>query len=238
MRTLTWDGYRNARDLGGLPTPLSRTGTTSTGRVARGPRREWLTAAGRADASRWGVRTVVDLRNADEHGRRPGDPEVAGVAWGGVTVVHAPTEDPDHVEFMEICGPVLDMPVYWRDNARLLPRHLRRVLVAIADADPGVLVHCSAGRDRTGMVSALLLGMAGVPADHVAADWAESVRTMAGTGNAWHDRQASWTPDEVERFLRGSIPVVQEFVDDIDRVLDVIGLDDEIRTQLRDLLTT
>ncbi|WP_285028534.1 tyrosine-protein phosphatase [Plantibacter sp. ME-Dv--P-122b] len=62
MRELDWDGLRNLRDLGGLPTPRSSTGLTARGRVARGPRRELLTAAGWDAATRWGLRSVVDLR--------------------------------------------------------------------------------------------------------------------------------------------------------------------------------
>lgn len=236
MRTLTWDGYRNVRDLGGLPTPLSATGATVPGRVARGPRREWLTATGRADAEAWGVRTVVDLRNADEHGPRAGDPDVAGTAWPSVTVVQAPTEDPTHVEFMAVCEPILDSPTYWRHNVRLLPGLLRHALATIGRAEPGVLVHCSAGRDRTGMVVALLLAHAGVAPEHVAADWAASVRAMAGGPHRPEDRQSTWGEAEVGQFLDESVPVVEEVAGDVAAVLDAVGLDDEERTRLRDLL--
>lgn len=236
MRTLTWDGYRDVRDLGGLPTPLSPTGTTRTGRVARGPRRELLTAAGREDAVRWGVRTVVDLRNADERGARAGDPEVAGEPWPGVTVVHAPTEDPTHTGFLETCGPILDSPEYWAHNARLLPGLLRETLRAVATAEPGVLVHCSAGRDRTGMVVALLLANAGVAPEDVAADWAASVRAVAGRGYHADDRQSTWDEAQVEAFLAETVPVAQETAADVRRVLDVVGLEDEARVRLRDLL--
>ena len=183
MRALTWDGYRNVRDLGGLPTPLSSSGTTAFGRVARGPRRELLTATGRDEAVSWGLRTIVDLRNPDERGPRAGDPDAAGVPWTGVTVVDAPTEDPTHAEFIETCGPILDSPAYWSHNARLLPHLVRETLLAVATAEPGVLIHCSAGRDRTGLVVALLLANAGVPPELVADDWAQSVRAMAGRGH-------------------------------------------------------
>lgn len=236
VRALAWDGYRNVRDLGGLPTPLSSTGATRFGRVARGPRRELLTSAGRDEAVRWGVRTVVDLRNADERGPRDGDPDAAGARWTGVTVVHAPTEDPTHPEFVETCGPILDSPAYWSHNARLLPDLVRAALLAVAAAEPGVLVHCSAGRDRTGMVSALLLANAGVPPEHVVADWAESVRAVAGRGHHPDDRQSSWDEERVEAFLSDTVPVAQDAVAHVGRTLDVIGLDSRDRARLRDLL--
>jgi protein-tyrosine phosphatase len=236
VRALAWDGYRNVRDLGGLPTPLSSTGTTRFGRVARGARRELLTRAGRDQAVRWGVRTVVDLRNDDERGPRTGDPDVAGTPWPGVTVVHAPTEDPTHAEFLETCGPILDSPEYWWHNARLLPDLTRASLLAVATAGRGVLIHCSAGRDRTGMVAALLLAHAGVPPEHVAADWAESVRTLAGRGHHADDRQSSWDSTQVDAFLAETVPVAEQTAADVSRVLDVIGLDEDDRARLRDLL--
>ncbi|GAA4668257.1 hypothetical protein [Frondihabitans cladoniiphilus] len=50
MGTLSWDGYRNNRDLGDLPTPLAPSGATVLGRVARGPRREFVKTQGWWDA--------------------------------------------------------------------------------------------------------------------------------------------------------------------------------------------
>ena len=74
----------------------------------------------------------------------------------------APTEDQADPEFRAVCMPILDSPEYWRHNVAILPALLRATLQAIADAEPGVLVHCAAGRDRTGMVAAILLANAGV----------------------------------------------------------------------------
>jgi len=67
-RHLAWDGCRNLRDLDGLATPLSATGATLPGRIARGPRREMLTARGWRDARAWGLAHIVDLRCDGEAG--------------------------------------------------------------------------------------------------------------------------------------------------------------------------
>lgn len=216
----------------------SATGVTMFGRVARGPRREWLTTVGRDDAVRWGVRTVVDLRNRDERGPRPGDPEVTTSTWEDVTIVHAPTEDPEHAEFVTTCGPILDSPAYWTHNARILPEFLRRALTAVAHAEPGVLVHCSAGRDRTGMITALLLANAGVAPDAVAADWALSVRTMHRLGLPAHDRQSRWDEPQVETFVAEGTAIVESVAADVATFLDDVGLDDVSRRRLRDLLVS
>ncbi len=75
-----WDGAVNAWRI--------------SGGVFRMGRREWLTEAGWKQAYDDGVRTVIDLRNAAEHGRRDTDPEVGADVLAVFDVVHAPTEDP------------------------------------------------------------------------------------------------------------------------------------------------
>ncbi|MFD1718540.1 tyrosine-protein phosphatase [Georgenia deserti] len=129
MRDLDWDGGRNLRDLGGLPTPLSPTGATVAGRVARGARRELITTKGWLAAAEWGIRSIVDLRSPAEVGPLDGD---ASDAPPDVDVVLAPTEDQTHPEFRAACLPILDSPEYWQHNVRILPGHVRGALEAIA----------------------------------------------------------------------------------------------------------
>lgn len=237
MRNLDWDGLRNLRDLGGLPTPLSSTGLTARGRIARGPRRELLTAAGWDAAMRWGLRSVVDLRSVDETGARDADPDARPPAQ--LTITLAPTEDQSHAEFREVCLPILDSPEYWQHNVRILPELVRGALEAVASSAPGILVHCAAGRDRTGMISALLLANVGVPDDAIVDDYTASVRAMSGTaphGGPTHDRQASWTSEQVDAFLDEVTPHVRAFVDNADGVFDTLGVDEASRQRLRQLL--
>ena len=239
MRTLDWDGSRNTRDLGGLPTRLSRTGRTTLGRVARGPRREMLTSAGWDAAVRWGLHSIVDIRTSEEVGPRGADPGVEPPET--IAIMLAPTEDHDNVEFREVCFPTPDPPEYWQHNVRILPALVRNTLETIAASEPGVLVHCAAGRDRTGMISALLLANAGVSVDDVFGDYAESVRAMAGTaahGGPTHDRQASWSSDQVDTWLAEVQPHVRAFVVDVERVFGRIGVSAETRNALRMLLTS
>ena len=60
------------------------------------------------------------------------------------------------------------------------------------------VVHCQAGKDRTGLVTALLLRLAGVPTDEVALDYAESERHLAARNEDWIAEGA----DEAERDWR------------------------------------
>ncbi|GAA1209208.1 tyrosine-protein phosphatase [Rhodoglobus aureus] len=149
MNDLSWDGCINARDSGRLPTSLSRTGETVSGRIARGPRRERLIVAGWDAARAWGLTSIVDLRCADEVGVGEGDPHIPAATLAGISIVNAPPENQDDPEFVKFCFPILDSPEYWTHNWRLQPHLVRSPLEAIAASQPGTLVHCSAGRDRT-----------------------------------------------------------------------------------------
>ncbi|RZS60706.1 tyrosine phosphatase family protein [Xylanimonas ulmi] len=238
MRELHWGGGRNLRDLGGLPTLLSPTGRTVSRRIARGARRETVTAAGWQAASAWGIRSIIDLRNGPEAGSREGD--MGDEPPAEVSVISAPTEDQSHPEFRRVCMPILDSPEYWQHNVRILPQHVRRALMAVAEAKPGILVHCAAGRDRTGMISALLLAHAGVNADDVFHDYALAVRAMAGTaahGEPVQDRQATWTTHQVDTWLSANEGHVRAFATASQDTLDELDVDKPTRTRLRALLT-
>lgn len=154
-------------------------------------------------------------------------------------MVNSPTEDQDDPEFRRVCFPILDSPEYWRHNWRILPDLVLGTLSAIAAAPAGVLVHCSAGRDRTGMISALLLSNAGVDPMDVADDYAQSVRAMAGaqTHSSTGDRQAAWGPDEVADWISKTAPIVEDIAADTDAAFAAIGASPDLRARLRTLLT-
>jgi len=163
--------------------------------VFRMGRREWLTEAGWRQAYRRGIRTVVDLRNEAEIRRRETDPPARAGALAGFDVVLAPTEDPDNSEFRELCVPYLSDPACYADNARLFPHLLTGVFRAVAAAEGGVVIHCSAGRDRSGMIAAMLQDLAGDSDEAIVRGYQRSVR-----GLNEHLRHAA-VPHPHERFL-------------------------------------
>jgi len=65
------------------------------------------------------------------------------------------------------------------------PHAFRDVLTSLAEAEGGVLFHCFAGKDRTGLVAAMILSLAGVPAEHIAADYGETDRQLAKQYEVW-----------------------------------------------------
>lgn len=67
------------------------------------------------------------------------------------------------------------------------PHAFRDVFEAIAETEGTALFHCYAGKDRTGLVAAMLLSMAGVSPDQIAADYAETDLQLARQYEIWMD---------------------------------------------------
>jgi protein-tyrosine phosphatase len=167
---LTWDGCRNVRDLGGLPTADG--GRIRAGALVRADALERLTAEGWAALWDHDVRTVIDLRNDDEIG------EDDAPRPDGLTTVRLPLDGIEDMDFWQhwIHRPEFGTPHYYLAFLERFPERPARVLAAIAHARPGgVAVHCGIGRDRTGIVALLALAFAGVPAEAIADDYALSV---------------------------------------------------------------
>jgi len=170
-RELAWDGCVNVRDLGGL-------GRVRPGAVVRMEAPTRLTAAGWAAAWDHGVRTVVDLRAADE-GLPDESPRPRGI-----TTVRTPIDPEPGTPFHEHWTPIDNMatPLYL---PALLAEHPERVIAAlraIAGAAPGCVVfHCAGGKDRTGLVALVLLVLAGAEADEIVADYLLTFERMRDT---------------------------------------------------------
>jgi protein tyrosine/serine phosphatase len=165
------------------------------GGVYRMGRREWLTAEGWRQAHDDGVRTVVDLRNSRETRRRDTDPAVPEAAWSGVSIISAPTEEPDDSRFTAVCGPYLNDPVHYLHNVLLYPKKFVDVFRAVGAATGAVVIHCAAGRDRSGMVAAMLQDLAGDPDQLIADGYAQAARGI-------NERYRTHVPpNERERYL-------------------------------------
>lgn len=167
-RTVTWGELHNARDLGGLPA-----GDTMTqfGRFYRTPRLDDLAPDGWAAMADAGVRTIVDLRNADE---------VTSLTVPELVARHDhPIEDQGDSEFMSVWGGRLNSPAYYAANLERWPDRIAGVFRRFAEAPSGGIVfHCSAGRDRTGLVAAMLLQLVGVDDAAIVDDYTLSVMAM------------------------------------------------------------
>jgi protein-tyrosine phosphatase len=197
---LPLDGAANARDLGGLP---AAGGETAPYRLLRSDNLQGLTPADvRVLVEDVGLRTVLDLRTTVEvelegPGPLTREPRVEirhltlFPESGGNTDVDADAVLPWQADGADArrgsalpgaTGAQLEATnravafylAYLRDR----PDNIVAALRAIADSDGAVLVHCAAGKDRTGVVVALALAAAGVPADRIVADYVATAERM------------------------------------------------------------
>lgn len=156
-RVLDWQGTYNARDLGGYNTENGR--ETKWGRIIRSDNLIRLTEAGRRALEDHGVRTIIDLRLPQELEIDPPPFRDHGtIDYHHLSFIH-----PDALD----SGDLPPMERMADDYTRMLERfsdRLATIMSAIANTPAGaVLIHCHSGKDRTGVVSALLLRLAGVP---------------------------------------------------------------------------
>lgn len=204
-RDLFWDGCLNVRDLGGLP--VTGGGFTRFGTVIRSDNPAYLTEAGWHSLRSYGVRTVVALRT---NGSADDEPDGEAVP-AGVSLHRVMVEDGQDVEFVRRCVDTLlfATPLYFRDMLSDWPELCAAGVAAIADAGPGgVVVSCGRGCDRTGLVSFLLLALAGVTPEAIARDWWTSVERLRPRDRTYEqvlcgvlDRERTTVPDGIAEIL-------------------------------------
>jgi hypothetical protein len=211
-RHLDWDGCANARDLGGF---AGARGTTRWGAVVRSDNLDDLTDSGWAALREHGIRTIVDLRDPSEH--------VRSDAAHRPETVSAPVFAFDDAEFWEHWHARAFAPAgFYRAALERWPTRFAHAVAAVGDApEGGVLVHCHVGRDRTGLVAALLLSIAGVPLDAIAADYALSAERL-------RPRYARWLGAELDEETRARLERENHNGSDPDALLGALdGLDVE-----------
>jgi len=138
--------------------------------VVRADNLNKLAPAGVAAMVAYGVRTVIDLRDPRELEKFPNP--LAAMPPPGVSFMNVPLIS--EVEWEAARDPARRAEGYVL-TARLSHANIARAIGAVSDASPGgVVIHCHAGKERTGIVAALLLSLAGVPDETVAGDWTAS----------------------------------------------------------------
>lgn len=173
-RRLLFDGASNFRDVGGLRGLDGR--RVRWGRVYRSDALVQLSAADLAFLARLDLKTIVDLRSAEERAEGA-DPSIPGVGRLELTMpVHA--VNPQKAKERALAGlldaetSARDMKAAYRQLVDELTPRFGDWLRAVAGEEPApILVHCTAGKDRTGFAIALLLLALGVSMDDVMRDY-------------------------------------------------------------------
>jgi len=161
----------NFRDIGGYPT---RGGSTVQWRLAF--RSAALHEISSADVDRvvdlLGIRTVLDLRTTSDFARHPGFGSL--VDHPAVTRIHLPVGPADPAKHIRAAFEAGRNPVEvaYETFAREYGNGIAAALAALADSlDAPVVFHCSLGKDRTGVLAAIVLELLGVSEDDIAADY-------------------------------------------------------------------
>jgi hypothetical protein len=133
-----------------------------------------LTARGQRALLEYGVRTIIDLRGRKETREEP-SAFAAGTLSGQLPTYANLPLDRFYPAVSALIGKATTRAEVYCIILDHYPDAVSEVMREIVDAQPGgIVIHCHSGTDRTGIVSGLLLSLAGVPDDVVAVDYAES----------------------------------------------------------------
>ena len=243
----------NFRDIGGLPTLDG--GQVRSGIVFRSEGPASFFADHHAELAELGFRSVADLRSDIERDKAPHDwcgPDCRILDLDMNTDLRAQGQDMwmtlgrDPTEARAIA--------VMTHNYGLMPQaflpHAASMVDALLAGDTPMLVHCTAGKDRTGVVIALLLELLGVPHEAIAADYRESDifgQNLVMSGHLKGDLQKTFgfvPPDDMvavligvhSDFLDAALDVVAKQWGGIDGYFQAAGVDADQRAALRRLL--
>jgi len=192
----TIEGLHNFRDTGGLP--LTDGGVTRTGVLYRSDALGALTPAGLAALAESPIGVIVDFRTPDERlaapDLLPGDRplrvvdlsilEGAMAEFAQQALAAGAGNGLSEAQLAQVEGliPTLDsLYIGMLQHGAAAFAAVARLVGASRDDEPtAVLVHCTAGKDRTGVATALLLDAAGADRAAIVADYASSQQNLAG----------------------------------------------------------
>jgi protein-tyrosine phosphatase len=252
LRALDFEGGCNFRDLGGYRTRDGQ--ELEWGRVFRTGVLSYFTANDQQRLNQLGVRVICDLRRADERKREP-------TRWPDINTRHLRWDDgptPPTVRLIAAKHPrtAAGMHAAMIDLYRALPAwmapRLRSMFEWIAKGDVPILVHCAAGKDRTGIAVALLLAVLDVPHETIVEDYLLTndfdllqfgqARHQAQLGVAAGDGPLSALAEDIRRvlfaahvdYLNGALDQIASDYGDVAGYLHKeVGVDDAMRLKVR-----
>lgn len=177
---------RNFRDIGGARTEHGS--VVRSGRLYRMGKLYRLSGEEQQFLEHLDFTDIIDLRSESERAAQP-DTELQharnhhiDLSAGRLGLEHVTdlyrkaASDPDSVDAVRY---IIDS---YRDLPEACAQQVREVIELIAEnADPRLLIHCAGGKDRTGFLTAVLLGAVGVPDEAIIADYMRSVRPREHT---------------------------------------------------------
>jgi protein-tyrosine phosphatase len=238
QRRLELEGTYNVRDLGGYATRDG--GHTRWHTLLRADKLNRVTPAGQHTLIDYGVRAIIDLRYSPEV---QSEPDVFATSTA-LRYLHMPLYE------LSGDGELPVVPNGLEDLYRLILDHRQSQIQAIFNTlvSPGMLpalVHCTAGKDRTGVIVALALGAAGVPDETIVEDYVlssrylhtllDELRALArdnGFDTEWYESLLTCVPETMERTLEH----LNQAYGGIPAYLLKAGISEKQLAQLRDAL--
>jgi hypothetical protein len=196
-RRLRMEGLDNVRDVGGLP--LRDGGATRFGELLRSANLRYVTPGDVAHlVDVFGLRLVLDLRTAREVDR-DGPTPVAEAGVETVALSFIPEDEAPLPETGDDTDPLLRAYLgYLVDRTENVVEAVR--LLGQPDGGPA-LVHCAAGKDRTGVLVALVLDAVGVEREAVITDYALSAEHVESMFRRWTDAVGTEMPADLAPHL-------------------------------------
>lgn len=245
------DAIENFRDFGGY---ASRHG----GRIARrmlfrSAHHAAATDADLAAMAQLGLGALVDLRRPKERSAQPSR-RPADFAALVIECDLGDQSDPPHLAFLRQTdlspASVRDFYLDYYARAPFQPQHrelFRRYFEALAIGEGGVLIHCTAGKDRTGLLAALTHHILGASRDDIAEDYlltntATRMDERLPTVAAALEEALGKKPSDVAvraflgvdaEFLEAGFAAIQAQSGSIDGYLDGLGVDEARRDAIR-----
>ncbi|MET7650343.1 tyrosine-protein phosphatase [Streptomyces sp. NPDC005486] len=190
-RHIPFETLHNFRDLGGYP--------TSTGHRVRAGRLFRADSLGklRPDTPDWdrflalGVRTVIDLRHPWEAEARGRVPEHGSFTYQNLSIEHRPY---DQAALTADVDPGPYLSARFMEVAQDGTKEIAAALELVAEAKEGLVFHCASGKDRTGQLAALVLGLLGVPDEVIIEDFTLTELATPALLADWRSRNDGRSP--------------------------------------------
>ncbi|GAA1811071.1 tyrosine-protein phosphatase [Nesterenkonia flava] len=191
-------GTYNFRDLGGLP--FAAGGHTRSGVLFRSDALHALTDPGRRMLQQLGIGRIIDLRSDSERAGMP-----SAVEGLGIPTVHRPVH-PQANPRVQVEQDLSLAGIYVRFITEAGEGLTSAVREVAAHRSPA-LVHCTAGKDRTGVVVAMILDLIGVEREAIVEDYTSTERYLAG----------EWAEQMLARYSSSALPrgMSQEAIEEV-----------------------
>ena len=235
MRHIEFERLHNFRDLGGY--------RTNDGRMVRWQRLYRSDSLAKLEGADWdrfldlGVRTVIDLRYPWEIAAGGRVPETDALTYVNLSIEHRPYDqaniDPEVDPWRFLADRYAEVVF---DGAK----QIQQALEIIASDSAPLVFHCASGKDRTGLLAGLVLGLVGVSEDDISADFALTELATNRLIADWHAFHPGATikwpgfgraPSEIMRLFLSDLNAAYGSVHDY--AVGDAGVDEELISALR-----